>query len=107
VLQLQGWSFRRVSGWDFAGHLYSASASSQPKLSLPACGGIFGSHSVCGMWKSSWMRQEVTPGAALISSALANDQSDVIVLWNSLVFCFLLIRKLRGAFPNFGLSFTT
>ena len=27
------------------------------------------------------MRQEDTPGAALISSALANDQSDVIVLF--------------------------
>src|SRR5205085_4269639 len=44
VLQLQGWAFGRVSGWDFAGHLYSASASSPPRLSLRACGGIFGSH---------------------------------------------------------------
>src|SRR5437879_90039 len=44
VLQLQGWVSGRVSGWGFAGYLYSASASLRPRLSLPACGGIFGSH---------------------------------------------------------------
>ena len=31
VLQLQGWSFGRVSGWDFAGCLYSASVNSPPR----------------------------------------------------------------------------